>query len=182
VFLIAFGAQGLARWCRADREKKSGEAKAKGCLTGKISQEAGRYESDARIENGGRDFHRQVDTQGFVFAEREALSTRAVAPPRRQRFPADAYENSSKSRIHRINRQAGDEVEGHCGPVFLDATGKDTHRSTQRYVPLGKTIPQGRDCGRVSFASAPGAMSETWDVSLCFRGFERKTIEKGEQS
>ena len=32
------------------------------------------------------------------------------------------------------------------------------------------------------FASAPGAMSETRDVSLCFRGFERKTIEKGEQS
>ena len=27
-------------------------------------------------------------------------------------------------------------------------------------------IPQGRDCGRVTFASAPGAMSETWDLSL----------------
>jgi DNA-binding HxlR family transcriptional regulator len=38
--------------------------------------------------------------------------------------------------------------------------------STQRYVPLGKTIPQGRECGSVTFASAPGAMSETWDLSL----------------
>jgi HxlR-like helix-turn-helix len=75
-----------------------------------------------------------------------------------------------------------DEVEGHCGRVFLDATGKDTHRSTQRYVPLGKTIPQGRDCGGVTFANAPGAMSETWDVKLCFRSFERRMIEKGERS
>jgi len=38
--------------------------------------------------------------------------------------------------------------------------------STQRYVPLGKTIPQGRACGSVTFASAPGAMGETWDLSL----------------
>jgi hypothetical protein len=78
-------------------------------------------------------------------------------------------------------REARDEVESHCGGVFLDANGKDTHRSAQSYVPLGKTIPQGRDCGRVSFLSAPGAMSETWDVRLCFRSFERRTIEKGEQ-
>jgi hypothetical protein len=81
-----------------------------------------------------------------------------------------------------FNRQARDEIEGHCGRVFLDAPGKDAHRSTQRYVPLGKTIPQGRDCGRVSFASAPGAMSETWDLSLFFCGFERNTIEKREES
>jgi hypothetical protein len=43
-------------------------------------------------------------------------------------------------------REARDEVESHCGGVFLDANGKDTHRSAQSYVPLGKTIPQGRDC------------------------------------
>jgi hypothetical protein len=163
-------------------EGKAREANSKGYPIVKFLQETGHYEGSARIKNGPRDLHRQVDSQGFVFAEREALSTGAVAPPRRKRLPADAYENPSQSRIHRINRQARDEVEGHCGRVFLDATGKDTHRSTQRYVPLGKTIPQRRDCGRVSFASAPGAMSETWDVSLCFRGFERKTIEKGEQS
>ena len=132
----------------------------------KFLQETEHYEGCAKLKNGPRDLHRQVDNQGFVFAEREALSTRAVAPPRRKRLPADAYENSSQSRI---NRQARDEVEGHCGRVFLDATGKDTHRSTQRYVPLGKTIPQGRDCGRVTFASTPGAMSETWDVSLFSR-------------
>jgi hypothetical protein len=138
------------------REKQN----SKDFLT-QVSQEAGRYENDARIENGGPDFHWQVDTQGFVFAEREALSARAVAPPTRKRFAADAYQNSSQSRIHRINRQARDEIEGHCGGVFLDATGKDTHCSTQRHVPLGKATPQGRDCGRVSVARAPGAMSDT---------------------
>ena len=130
-----------------------------------------------------RDLHRQVDTQGFVFAEREALSTRAVKLPTSEASPSGCLrELFAISILYRINRQARDEVEGHCGRVFLDAPGKDAHRSTQRYVPLGKTIPQGRDCGRVSFASAPGAMSETWDLSLCFRGFERKTIEKGEES
>jgi hypothetical protein len=92
------------------------------------------------------DLHRQVDTQDFVFAEGEALSTRAVAPPPRKRLPAYAYQNSSQSRIHRINRQARDEIEGHCCRVFLDPTGKDTHHSTQRYVPLGETTPQGREC------------------------------------
>jgi len=35
---------------------------------------ARRYEEDARIENGSPDLHRQVDTQGFVFAKTEALS------------------------------------------------------------------------------------------------------------
>ena len=33
-----------------------------------------------------------------------------------------------------------------CGRVFLDPTGKDTHRSARRYVPLGETILQERQC------------------------------------
>jgi hypothetical protein len=70
VFLIEFGAEGLAGWCRAKREKKSGEAKAIGCLTGKISQEAPRRGYDAKVKNVPSDFHRQVDTQDFVFVER----------------------------------------------------------------------------------------------------------------
>jgi hypothetical protein len=156
--------------------KQRREKQTRRIFSPSFSQEAGRYENAARIENGGPDFHRQVDTQGFVFAEREALSARAVAPPTRKRLPTDAYQNSSQSRIDRINRQARDEVEGHCGRVFLDPTGKDARRSTQRYVPLGKTIPQERDCGRASCGSVSGAMK--LDVSLSFRGFERKPIQK----
>jgi len=30
--------------------------------------------------------------------------------------------------------------------IIPNPTGKDDHRSTQRYVPLGKTKPQGREC------------------------------------
>ena len=43
-------------------------------------------------------------------------------------------------------RQACDAIEGHCCRVFADPNGKDNHRSTQRHVPLGKTIPQGGEC------------------------------------
>ena len=53
VFLIAFGAQGLAR-----SKKRSAQAKAKGCLTGKISQEARRCGYDSKVENVPSDFHR----------------------------------------------------------------------------------------------------------------------------
>jgi hypothetical protein len=182
VFLIARTAQALARWDSVERRRKNAKANWKGYPIVTFLQETGLYEGSRRIKNGSRDLHRQVDTQGFVFPEKEALSTRAVAPPRRKRLPADAYQNTSQSRIHRINRETRNAVEGHCGRVFLDATGKDTHRSTPRYVPLGKTIPQGRHRGRVSFARGPGAMSETWDVSLCFGSFEPKMIEKGEPS
>jgi hypothetical protein len=59
-----------------------------------------------RSKMGHPDFHRQVDTKDFVFAEGEALSTRAVAPPYQKRLPANADQNSSQSRIHRINRTA----------------------------------------------------------------------------
>jgi hypothetical protein len=36
--------------------------------------------------------------------------------------------------------------EGHRCRVFLDPTGKDTHRSTRRYVPLGETTWPARQC------------------------------------
>ena len=107
-----------------------------------FSQEARSHEDDERIENGSPDFHRQVDAQGFVFAEREALPTRAVAPATRKRLAADAYKNSSQSRIDRTNRQARDGSEDHCRRVFVNPTRKDTRHSAQRYVPLGETKPQ----------------------------------------
>jgi len=145
VFLIALGTQALARWDGAEREKRR-ERQIRKVVSPEVSQEAWLYEHDATIESRRPDLHRQVDTPDFVFAERETLSTWTVAPPPRKRLAAHPYQNSSQSRIFRINRQAGHEVEGHCCRVFLDATGKDTHRSTARYVPLDETTPQGGDC------------------------------------
>jgi hypothetical protein len=160
VFLIAFGAEELARWCRAEREKKSGEAKAKGCLTGKISREARRCGHDAKVENVLSDFHRQVDTQDFVFVEREVLSARAIAPPTGKRVSAHAYQNASQSRIRWFGRQTGDRIENRRCGVFLDPSGKDHHHATQRYVSLGETTPQGRECGSAPSRSAQDGMSE----------------------
>src|SRR5215469_12118795 len=125
-----------------------------------FSWEAGRYEDDARIENDRRAFHRQVDTQDLVFAETEAVSARAVATPAWKRLPAYADQNSSQSRIQRIDRQARNAIEGHCCRVFLDQTGKDNHRSTPRHVPLGTTLQQRRERRRASSGTAPGVMNE----------------------
>ena len=102
-------------------------------------------EDDATIENGPADLHRQVDTQDFVFIKTEVLSTRAVAPPSRERLAAYAYENPAQSRIHGINRPARDEIEDPCCRVFLDPIRKDIRHSTRRYVPLGETPRQARD-------------------------------------
>ena len=154
---------------------KKSKVNSKGCLTEKLSQEARHHEEDASIENGPPDLHRQVDTQGSVFAESEGLSTRAVTPPSRKRLPANAYQNPSQSRIHRINHQARDEIEGHCCRVLLDPTGKDTHRSPGRYVSLGETTPQAGQCLRTPSGEVPDAMSANAAVSLCFSDFERRS-------
>jgi hypothetical protein len=142
VFLIALGAHGLASWDRAELRKRMCEADY---FVAKFRRRQ-HYEYDARIENALPDFYRQMDPQGLVFAEGETSSTRGVAQTPRKRLPTDAYQNSSQSRIHRIDSEARDEIEGHRGRVFLDATGKDDHRSTPRYVPLGTTIPTGCEC------------------------------------
>jgi hypothetical protein len=118
---------------------------SQGRPTEKFPREAERYEVRAAIENGDADLHRPVDTKSFVFAEREALSTRAATPPPRKRLTAHAYQNSAQSRIHRINLQARVENEGPYCRVFLDPSGQDDHRSTPGYVPLGETTPQGGD-------------------------------------
>ena len=72
------------------------------------TNEDGTNEYEASVENGPPDLHRQVDTEDFVFSEREALSTRPIAPPARKRFPADAYQDSSQSRIRWISRPTRD--------------------------------------------------------------------------
>jgi hypothetical protein len=90
MFLLALGAQGPARWDGAGRERKAREANSKGYQGEKLSQEAQHFEGNASIENGSADLHRHVDTKSFVFAEKKALSTRAVASPSRKRLAAYA--------------------------------------------------------------------------------------------
>jgi hypothetical protein len=84
--------------------------------------------------------HRRMDAKGFVFARRKALSARAIAPTAGQRFTTNAHQDASQSRIRGLNRPACDEIESHCYGVLVDTPGKDNHRSTRRYVPLGKTL------------------------------------------
>jgi hypothetical protein len=84
VYLIANAAQTLARWDSAERAKGP-LSKLERLPTEKLSPEAG-HDDSAKIENGAPDLHREVDTQDLVFAEVEALSTRAVAPPPGKHF------------------------------------------------------------------------------------------------
>jgi hypothetical protein len=129
-------------------QDKSAEATAKGHLTGKISREAQHYdcEENAKVENRSRDFHRQVDTQGFILAEQEALSTRAVAPSAGKGVSAYAYQNAAQPGIQRFNRAARDASETHCGRVFVNPTRKDIGLTARRHVPLGETKPQASEC------------------------------------
>ena len=78
MFLIARGPRQLASWDGADGETQAYEANSSGYIT--FSQKAWRHEYDARIKSGPVHLHRQMDTKGFVFARRKALSARAVAP------------------------------------------------------------------------------------------------------
>jgi hypothetical protein len=50
-------------------EGKAREANSKGYPIVKFFEEIGHYEGSARIKNGARDLHRQVDTQDFVFTK-----------------------------------------------------------------------------------------------------------------
>ena len=173
MFLVALGAHGLASWDRAELRKRV-------CEITVMFRRRQHYEYDARIENAIPDFYRQMDPQGLVFAEGETSSTRGVAQTPRKRLPTDAYQNSSQPRIHRIDREARDEIEGHRGRVFLDTTGKDDHRSTPRYVPLGKTIPPGYECRRAPYGTLLDALSEV-DIWLCICVLNLEGERKGER-
>lgn len=61
-------------------------------------------------------------------------------------------------------------MERYCGGVFLDPTGKDTHRSTERYVPLGETTSQGGDGSGALTGHVLGVMSERY-MSACVLAF-----------
>jgi hypothetical protein len=142
MFLIANAAPALARWDCAEREGPS--SKLERLPTEKVSQEA-EHEDSRKIEKGTPDLHRDVDAQDFVFATTEALSTRAVAPPPGKHFATDAYQNSSQSRIHGINRSAHHAIEHRRRRVFSDPTRNDHHGPARRYVPVGETPRQARE-------------------------------------
>lgn len=93
--LIASGAKDWQSGMASSGKRNAGEEDSTGYLPENFSREAGRDEDDARIENV-LTFYRQVDAEDFVFAERESLSTRGIAPPRRKRFPANAHQNSAQ--------------------------------------------------------------------------------------
>jgi hypothetical protein len=111
-----------------------------------FSQKEERHEYDTWIKNGLVHLHRQMDAQDFVFATKQALSPRAVAPPAGEGLATHADQNSPQSRIRRFDRPACDPFEGHYCRVFVDQSGKDNHRSTQRNVPLGKATPEKGNC------------------------------------
>jgi hypothetical protein len=65
---------------------------------------------DARIENAGSDFYRQMDPHGLVLSQGETASPRGAAPAPGVYLAAHAYENSSPSRILRLDCTPGDEI------------------------------------------------------------------------
>ena len=142
MFLIANAAPALARWDCAEREGP--RSKLARLPTEKVSREA-EHEDSRKIEKGTPDLHREVDAQDFVFATTEALSTRAVAPPPGKHFATNAYQNSSQSRVHGINRSADHAIEHRRSRVFPDPTRNNHHRPARRYVPVGETARQARE-------------------------------------
>jgi NAD(P)-dependent dehydrogenase (short-subunit alcohol dehydrogenase family) len=95
------------------------------------------------IDNPRFDFHRQVDAEDPVFASGEASPAWGTAPPPGKHLPAHADQNSSQSRIQRLNCEARDEIEAHRCRVFAEQIRKDNHQAAQRYVPVGETAPHG---------------------------------------
>jgi hypothetical protein len=150
--------------------KKGRRSKRERLSTEKLSREAG-HEDSAKFENGAPDLHREVDTQDFVFAETEALSTRAAAPPPGNHFSTNAYQNSPESRIHRINRSAHHQIEHRRRRVFLDPTRNDHHRSARRYVSLGETPREARESRRTPTRNVPDTMTEYSAPRALFRFF-----------
>src|ERR1700693_389345 len=95
-----------------------------------------------------------MDAEDPLLAERKALPARGLAPQRWKRFPAHAYQNSPQSGIHGIGHPARDQIEGQGLRVFVNQTGKDDHRATPGYVPLGRTIQPGCERRRAFSESA----------------------------
>jgi hypothetical protein len=103
MFLIARAAQELASWNGAKGETRAWEANSKDYSTESFSHKAERYEYNTSTKNSFVYLHRAMDTQDLVFAEREASSARAVASTHWKRLATHAHDNSSQSRIHRVD-------------------------------------------------------------------------------
>src|SRR5271169_398775 len=97
-------ARGTGKLARCRAAKQGVRCNFEGYFTAKSSQKAQQYEHEARTNNAIADLYRQMDPQDSVFAEGAASSTRRVAPRSRKYLPANAYQNSSQSRIHWLSR------------------------------------------------------------------------------
>jgi DNA-binding HxlR family transcriptional regulator len=80
----------------------------------------------------------------FVLAKRQALSRqlRRQLGSVSQRILTRTLRNLESAGL--IARRVTLSKAIYCR-VFVGQTGRDDHRSTQRHVPLGKAIPQGRE-------------------------------------
>src|SRR6202035_751948 len=117
---------------------------------------------EKRKRKAGPDLYRQMDSEDPLLTERKAVPARGTAPQCWQRFPAHANQNSAQSGIHGIDHPARNQIEGEGLRVFVDQAGKDDHRATAGYVPLGQTLRQGCQRRRPSSESAS-------DESACER-------------
>src|SRR5437879_11325047 len=127
-----------------------------------------------------------MDAEDPLLAERKALPARGVAPQRWKRFPAHAYQNSAQSGIHGIDHPARSQIEGQGLRVFIDQAGKDDHRATLEYVPLGQTIQPGCERRRASSKSASQRLgTRMFPIALLVRGWQAervKILRKTQQS
>ena len=55
-----------------------------------------------------------------------------------------AYQNSSQSGIHGIDREEPDRIEWPWHRVLVDRIGKNLHSAAHQHVPVGETKSQGR--------------------------------------
>jgi hypothetical protein len=114
-----------------------------------------------------------MDAEDPLLAERKALPARGVAPQRWKRFPAHAYQNTAQSGIHGIDHPARYPMEGQGLRVFVNQAGKDDHRATPGYVPLGQTIQQGCERRRAPSKSASERLgTRMFPIALLVRDWQ----------
>jgi hypothetical protein len=129
------------------------------------------------------DLYRQMDAEDPLLAERKALPARGAAPQRWKRFPAHAYQNSAQSGIHGIDQPARDQIEGQGLRVFVDQDGKDDHRASPEYVPLGQTIQQGCERRRASSESASQRLgTRMFSIARQVRGWQAEVVPSAQKS
>jgi hypothetical protein len=112
------------------------------------------YIEKRKHRKAGTDLYRQMDAEDPLLVERKAAPARGAAPQRWKYFPAHAYQNAAQSGIHGIDHPARHQIKGQGLRVFVDQAGKDNHRATPEYVPLGQTLQQGCERRRACSESA----------------------------